>query len=341
MTRKRKIIFRADGGHQLGMGHFIRTLALAEMLNEDFQCVYATQNPSLYQIAEIERVCHSRIDLTAGDRHFNEFLDFLDGDEIVVLDNYFFTTHYQQAIKSKGCMLVCIDDLHDKEFVADLVINYTPGIRSEEYEVSSDTQLALGSKYTLLRPEFLEQARKNRPIDQIESVMICFGGSDSTNITESTLKVVQQFDCFKRIVVVTGSAYQPSLEFQSLLKKDQRVSHRSNLSSKLMLATMMEVELAIVPASSVAFESVCSGCQLLICMYADNQKIFYQFLTEELNTPSFGDNSTTFQENTLMEELQKIGVYTQNDKIQELRKNIAESDSNILNLFLQLNNSYA
>ncbi len=32
---KRIIIFRADGGPTIGMGHFTRTLALAEMLKGD------------------------------------------------------------------------------------------------------------------------------------------------------------------------------------------------------------------------------------------------------------------------------------------------------------------
>ena len=64
---KRNIIFRADGGPAIGMGHFTRTLALAEMLNEHFHCIFATRQPTEYQIAEIEKVCHSRIDLPEDD----------------------------------------------------------------------------------------------------------------------------------------------------------------------------------------------------------------------------------------------------------------------------------
>ena len=337
MIVKRIIIFRADGGHNIGMGHFIRSLALAEMLKDDFQCVCATQNPSKYQISEIERVCQSRMDLPEDDTHFNVFLNQLKGDEIVVLDNYFFTTDYQRSIKSKGCKLVCIDDLHDKEFVADLVINHTPGINPKDYKASSATQFALGSSYALLRPEFLEQAKKSRAIESIENVMICFGGSDFNKITERTLKAIQQFIRIKNIIVVTGSAYRPSSEFQSLLENDKRVSHRSELNSKEMLATMLEVDLAIVPASSIAFEAVCAGCKLLICKYAENQKIFHQFLVDDLNTASFGDNSNTFQEHLFVEQLQKIIANPQNDKHHFLKENIAKSDSNILNLFLKLN----
>jgi spore coat polysaccharide biosynthesis predicted glycosyltransferase SpsG len=53
---KRKVIFRADGNESIGMGHFTRTLALVEILKEDFLCLFATQEPSIYQINEIARV---------------------------------------------------------------------------------------------------------------------------------------------------------------------------------------------------------------------------------------------------------------------------------------------
>ena len=79
---KRTIIFRADGSPIIGMGHFIRTLALAEMLHKDFNCIYATINPTEYQKKEIEKVCNGRIELPGDDSHFDIFIEGLKGDEI-------------------------------------------------------------------------------------------------------------------------------------------------------------------------------------------------------------------------------------------------------------------
>ena len=47
--QKRKIFFRADASTTIGYGHFIRTLALADMLKNDFNCTFFTQSPSTYQ----------------------------------------------------------------------------------------------------------------------------------------------------------------------------------------------------------------------------------------------------------------------------------------------------
>ena len=97
MKTKQKIFFRADAGAQIGYGHFIRTLALADMLRNDFDCTFFTQSPSEYQQREIEKVC-SLVCLPSDDSKFEKFLDYLTGKEIVVLDNYFYTSKYQKQI---------------------------------------------------------------------------------------------------------------------------------------------------------------------------------------------------------------------------------------------------
>ena len=57
MTKKRKIFFRADAGPEIGYGHYIRSLALADMLKQDFDCTMFTQTPTEYQLREAEPIC--------------------------------------------------------------------------------------------------------------------------------------------------------------------------------------------------------------------------------------------------------------------------------------------
>ena len=53
----KKIYFRADASATIGYGHFIRTLALADMLKDDFDCTFFTCHPTSYQVSEMEKVC--------------------------------------------------------------------------------------------------------------------------------------------------------------------------------------------------------------------------------------------------------------------------------------------
>ena len=268
---KRTIIFRADGSESIGMGHFVRTLALAEMLNENFHCVYATQTPSQYQINEIEKVCHERIDLPIDKTHFNVFLDYLKGDEIVVLDNYYFTTRYQREIKNKGCRLVCIDDLHDKHFVADIVINHAEGINAEEYSIEPSTKLCLGYKYALLRKEFLNYPEKTKE-HQKYSVFIMMGGADPYNLSSHLLKLFENIRFRLPIAVVIGSGNNNIL---TQTKTNQTIIFK-NISSVDIHQLLNESELCIIPSSTVAVEACATRVPFICGYFIDNQIQTYE-----------------------------------------------------------------
>lgn len=256
---KRTIIFRADGSPSIGMGHFTRTLALAEMLNVDFHCIFATRQPTEYQISEIEKICHGRIDLPEDDTHFKNFLTHLKGDEIVVLDNYYFTTEYQIAIKAKGCKLVCIDDLHDQHFVADVVINHAEGIDSSVYSVEPYTKLLLGFKYALLRKEFRDKKRLRK--DKHFSCLIIIGGTDPFGITNNILEQLSSLEMQKPIAVIANSksCYNNVEWFQ-------------NQTASEVAKLMENAEFGIFSASSVAIEA-CAKRLPFICGYLINNQL--------------------------------------------------------------------
>lgn len=271
---KRKIIFRADGSATIGMGHFIRTLALAEMLNEHFHCIYATRKPTEYQIAEIEKVCHERIDLPDDDSHFNEFLSHLKGDEIVVLDNYYFTTEYQKAIKTKGCKLVCIDDMHDKHYVADVVINYAPICR-EKFSIESYTTLLVGFDFALLRPVFLTQNLHRKSITKISHALIFFGGADFNNLTFKTLENLSKIEKIEKITIVIGSAFQSKAQLEDKVARyfeSKSIEVFENVSSNKLIKIMNDVDIGIVPCSSVLFEAISQKLPVITGFYVNNQK---------------------------------------------------------------------
>ena len=97
----RKIYFRVDGSLDIGFGHVTRCLALADMLKDQFECIFATRYLNEYIIEEIKKSCFSYIKLKEGhNEHYDEFLSFISKGDIVVLDNYFYDTDYQKQIKS-------------------------------------------------------------------------------------------------------------------------------------------------------------------------------------------------------------------------------------------------
>lgn len=266
-----KIFFRADAGYNIGYGHFVRTLALAGMLKKDFDCTFFTCHPTSHQICEMTKVCpYVALDEKT---HYETFLTCLHGDEIVVLDNYFFTTDYQRQIKAKGCRLVCIDDMHDKHYVADLVINHAPGIKASDFICEPYTRLCLGTDYLLLRKAFFEAANRSRTVRRI-SIFICFGGSDEDNLTLKACRIIRKLTN-RPITVTVGGGYQYMSELKQF-SKENPVEIHSNIDAYEMVDMLLSATLAIVPASTMLLEACCARIPVITGYDVDNQ----QFMAE-------------------------------------------------------------
>ena len=270
MPNKRKIFFRADAGPEIGYGHYIRSLALADMLKQDFDCTMFTQIPTDYQLLEFKAVCPI-VSLSDTDAKFEEFLDKLHGDEMVVLDNYFFTTDYQRAIKAKGCKLVCIDDIHDKHYVADVVINH--GVQdSLLFDAEPYTKLCLGYEFALLRKPFMET---HEDVNRVKGLVgVCFGGSDPHNLTKRYVEQLIKSQWVEQVVAVVGDGYQHKDELSSI----SNVEVRSRLSADAMANLFRSAEAVVCSASTTAYEALACGAKVYAGWYVDNQKDFYQHL---------------------------------------------------------------
>lgn len=275
---KQKVYFRADAGAGIGYGHFIRSLALADMLKSDFECVMFTQMPTAYQIAEAENVCQI-VPLPADESRFDKFLTYLTGEEIVVLDNYFYTTEYQQQIKDKGCKLVCIDDMHDKHFVADVVINHA-FVPAEEYDVEDYTQVCTGPKYALLRGPFLQQQSVDR---HPHSWVVTIGGLDEPNITTLAVKKLQDIGV-KDITAIVGDGFR---YYDELRKTGVKVLLR--LTAQQMAETFAQTENVLCCASTVCYEALSQGCKVYAGWYVDNQVEVYQNLSNAKSIVPIGN----------------------------------------------------
>jgi UDP-2,4-diacetamido-2,4,6-trideoxy-beta-L-altropyranose hydrolase len=283
MKPKRRVIFRADGNSRIGLGHVARSLALAHMLREEFECVFAIQAPAKELQEQIKGVCHGLIALPPShpseDRFVHELDAYISSEEIVVLDGYDFGTAYQRSVKDKGALLVCIDDIHAFPFVADAVINQAGGVSAAQYHVAPHTKLCLGPAYALLRPPFLATSQRKRTLPQGNpKVLLSLGGADSQNLTLQLAKEIAASHANLQVEVVVGAAYQHIVTLQAWLREQPDFALHSNLSAQQMCELMEQCAAAVTAASGVAYEYAAVGGMLFVLQTADNQEGIYQFL---------------------------------------------------------------
>jgi len=269
--KKSKVFFRADGDTQIGLGHLVRCIALAHMLKNAFQIIFFCKRIPSQAVNELSENNFGLVQIEDESAFFKKVAN----RDIVVLDGYNFDIEYQNQIKAIGCKLVCIDDTHEKEFAADLIINHSPGIKPEEYKARPYTKFALGFSYALLRKSFLEHAKiKREEKKAIKTLFICFGGSDFKNLTEQTLSAATPFHEFSTIIAVTGSAYANLDSLEKAISRDKRIIHYHGLEETEMLNVLKQADLAIVPASGILFEVLTFQIPIITGSYVSNQSVF-------------------------------------------------------------------
>ncbi len=326
----KKAIFRADGSYGMGLGHLVRCMALAHMLKNDFDIEFVSLEIPKGVVGEIiqQGFSFKKINLE------KEFQFGLRGDEMVVLDHYYLDSTYQKNIKGTGCKLVCIDDMHDKEFFADLIINHSPGINIENYRAQPYTKFALGLNHALLRPAFLEAANQKRIIDKIETILISFGGTDPLQLTPKTVNTVIASKRFKEIIIIVGPAFKKSEQMNKLIESKQ-VMYFQNIDHFKLKELMMKTDLAIVPASGILIEALACGVIPITCFYVKNQINFHHNVTRLYNIKTIGliDNSAEKKMKDILG--MDFDMFKSNDRIKNI---IKYSKSNILRAIKHLYN---
>jgi UDP-2,4-diacetamido-2,4,6-trideoxy-beta-L-altropyranose hydrolase len=270
---EKKVYIRADGDNQIGLGHLVRCIALGQMLLIDFEISFFCLECPAKLVTEIESLGFSLTKIRTDD----EFLKLLTGDEIVVLDHYQLASSFQKLVKETGCKLVCIDDIHEKHFYADLIVNTAPGINASDYNAETYTQFALGLNYALLRPPFLK-SWVNKSHKKETSIMVCFGGSDSRNLTQTVVEVLKKDLRFSLVNIIIGAGYNNPVMLSESIKNDERFKLFISVNASQMAEIIQESALAIVPSSGILSEVLALNTPAISGFYVQNQiNVFNNF----------------------------------------------------------------
>ncbi|HMD01136.1 MAG TPA: hypothetical protein VKH37_13330, partial [Ferruginibacter sp.] len=216
----------------------------------------------------------------------------LTKSDVLVVDGYGFDAAYQKKAKTLVKKLVLIDDIADKHYYADLIINHgDPSIR-DKYNTESYSKLLLGPDYLMLRKAFLDRSAKQDKIEQIHTAFICMGGADPFCVTAKCVAAALQCAFIKKLIIVTGSAFKGDDELNNLLTSNSgetSISREKDVDAKKMVELIRESQIAICPSSTVSLEICAVGCGLLTGMVADNQINIHEQIVNAGCCKSIGD----------------------------------------------------
>ncbi len=249
---------RTDASTQIGMGHVMRCLALAQAWQDRGGKVifFTDELPAALQ----QRLEAEKMEIRASSGVVGE---------CIILDGYHFTPEQRQAFKQAGRPLLIVDDLADSDLsAADLVLNHNAYATAAMYP---GQRSLCGSRFTLLRREFASPPPRTTFLSTARTVLITMGGSDPHN---DTLAVLQQLtactDLHRRVLIGAANAHAESLR---ALPGIELLIQPPNLP-----AIMQQADVTITAAGSTCWELASLGVPMLLKVIADNQQGIADYL---------------------------------------------------------------
>jgi len=192
----------------------------------------------------------------------------------VMLDGYHFDEAYQQWVKRMGHQLLVIDDMaHLKHYYADIVLNQNLHAEQLHYSCEPHVRLLLGTKYVLLRREFLTWKDWRRKIPGIaRQVLVTLGGGDPDNHTLKVIQALQKVDVSGlEATVVIGATNRHEDKLEKAVRKSS-IPIRLVRNAENMPELMAWADVAVSAAGSTVWELMFMGVPAILVSVADNQK---------------------------------------------------------------------
>ncbi len=272
----KRILFRADGNSEIGLGHLYRIFALVELFRKEYEVVLVTSAQTTVSAIPTD-YCYALIPEAVSVAQEPEWLQehYPAKEYRIVADGYQFDAAWQRALKERGYHLSYIDDFCKEHMYADVVINHSLAARASEYSREAYTKLALGTKYAILRPAFLEAAKQYRETQALKTAFVCFGGADPFDLSLKATRALLFFPEIRGVHVVLGAAYVHRGIFE-LKTSETRLQIHQNLSENALAELMKICDFAIASSSTILYELCSVKMPVLSGYYVENQKGLYQ-----------------------------------------------------------------
>jgi CMP-N-acetylneuraminic acid synthetase/spore coat polysaccharide biosynthesis predicted glycosyltransferase SpsG len=257
---KKNILIRVEGYSEIGLGHIYRGLLLAYNLI-DHNVEFALSDKSDLGIKKIKG-SHFPYSTIGNDY---EIVNLIKNSKCDILVNDMLDTdvEYVKLCKDTGVRVVNFEDLGTGAQIADAVIN-------DLYEKKNELNNHYwGSEYYCIRDEFL-LAKPSVFRENVEEVLVIFGGTDPCNLTKRLFDVVQNINNSKiHFTFILGMGYKRANELIEKSKK-QNLNVDFIQDVRLMSEYMGKADIAISSQGRTMLELATMGIPTILL--AQNQR---------------------------------------------------------------------
>jgi UDP-2,4-diacetamido-2,4,6-trideoxy-beta-L-altropyranose hydrolase len=303
-------VFRVDSSSEIGAGHVMRCLTLANALRQEgATCQFICRDHPGNIADKIREEGHGltmlalQDDGLIPDGSFDEddYSSWLGADiredakdtcqylcdkeaRWLIVDHYAIDEEWESRVKDAVAIrLFAIDDQANRRRNCDALLDPEPsreGAGRWKGRVPNNCELFVGPRYSLLRPEFLLARKRLRPVSgEIRRIFIGFGGVDAPNATQVALDAVLALRRDNLAIdAVIGAANQNAQALMDKYSGHPNVTLHINSSNVAQL--MAAADLAISGGGGMMMEQCYLRLPAVTVSIAKNQEPVCQQMDE-------------------------------------------------------------
>jgi spore coat polysaccharide biosynthesis protein SpsF len=298
MSGARSIVIRCDGGAAIGVGHVVRSLALAAELRDVHGCTiaFAMRDPASAGVAAVRAAGYAVDAIDADDRHdyaaelgaivASRKATALIADVRDALSRATLEGLRQAAVRP--VKVVTIDDISERRLASDLAFfPPVPQVTAIDWTGYAGRRYA-GWEWVILRREFGAgeaggAGGAGGPGDDISpavDVLITMGGSDAAGGTAFALQALEPLPMPLSVLVVVGPAFSHALDLIDAVTRS-RHSVRVERTPASMAALMRGSRIAVAAFGVSAYELAACGVPAIhLCLTSDHARSSSAFADE-------------------------------------------------------------
>jgi UDP-2,4-diacetamido-2,4,6-trideoxy-beta-L-altropyranose hydrolase len=295
-----RVAIRVDASTEMGMGHLMRCLSIANALAADGTKVFFLLRSHAASLAGlIEAEGHEVRLLADPERHRDdagtagaghspwlpttwqrdaeqtlEVIGQIGPTDWLIVDHYALDARWQRLQRQLVPRILAIDDLADRPHDCDILLDQNFVVDMEvRYRglLPATCRQLLGPRYALLRPEFAEQRKSlvGRS-GEVHRILLCYGGSDPSNETAKALRALKSLSHHSLAVDVVIGRSNPHADAVSklCLELPRTELHRDVHN---MAELLRRADLAIGAGGGMSWERCCLGLPTIAVDIAANQ----------------------------------------------------------------------
>ncbi len=276
-------VFRVDSSLQIGTGHVVRTLVLAEVLRKKGCSILFITRVDEGNVVSMIREEGYPVEQLPSASPFNEEDDFIETQKIiskqsqkpdwVIVDHYGISITWEKKTRDFSSNILVMDDLENRQHDCDVLLD--PNLKKDFHLaytslIPARCHKLIGPTFALLKKEFKEERQKlKKNFEGIKNVLVFFGGIDKNFDAKNAIIALKDLS-YLNINIVIGKS-NPHLEE---IKNYQKIAPHIKIHfnppslSKLMAAA----DIYVGGGGSVTWERCCLGLPSIVIAVATNQK---------------------------------------------------------------------